>query len=105
MLKQQAVFYSIAKRKHMPQYHASQAKDDKIKYFNECLREKVLCFPLLNRVVQSTLILKNTVLSEGVCMAIKAVLKLVPNLVEAVVLDCNALNGNSLQLLIEGLQH
>ena len=63
-----------------------------------------MCFPYLNRIQDKTLVLKNQVLSLGICKAIKAVLGLVPGLLESVVLDCNGLGGEKLQYLLEGLK-
>lgn len=42
-------------------------------------------------------------LNEGVCRAIKAVLSIAPSLLYSLVLDCNALSGESLKFLMQGL--
>jgi hypothetical protein len=62
----------------------------------------VLCFPILNRVVEHTLVLQNTVLSRGVCSAIESVLELDPTLLHHVVLDTNGLDSKGMQCLLRG---
>jgi hypothetical protein len=47
-------------------------------------------------VQDKTLVIKNTVLSQGICLAIKSVLGLVPNLIKNIALDSNSLQGDSL---------
>lgn len=72
-------------------------------YFKECLRNKVLCFPFLNKVQDHTLVLKNLVLSSGTCHAIKSVLQHVPHLIYTLKLASNAMLGPQLALILEGV--
>lgn len=58
ILKSQAAFFQIAKRVDEPKFNALGNADQKISYFNECLKSHVLCFPVLNRVHNHTLVLQ-----------------------------------------------
>jgi hypothetical protein len=59
MLKKQATFFIKVKRVDEPRFFDIASVDEKISYFNECLKNQVLCFPYLNRVHNQTLVLKS----------------------------------------------
>ena len=92
LLKQRASFFRKVK---MDANLRSDQIDDKLAFFNVCMREKVLCFPFLNKIQDYTLVLKNVVLNHGVSGAIKAVMQKIPNLVRHLFLDTNGLTGPS----------
>ena len=103
MVKNQAAFFAMAKRIDEPRFHAIAKRDEKLSFFNECLKAHVSCFPLLNKVHNHTLLIKDKILNDGVCFAMRAVLKLMPHLVYHLYLDTNNLNGPKLKVILEGV--
>ena len=98
LLKQQRTFFMKVKRGS----EQTDIVDSKISYFNECLKNQVLCFPYLNKVQDSVLVLKDIALSEGICQAIRSVLTHIPTLIHHAVLDHNSMSSTQTSLLLDG---
>lgn len=69
-LKQRAAFFQKIKIEATGKFTEI---DEKVAFYNECMKNQVLCFPYLNRVHDHTLVLKNTAISTGLARAMKSV--------------------------------
>jgi hypothetical protein len=58
---------------------------------------------MMNRVHNHNLVIQKSVLNEGLCFAIQAVLFLMPDLLWHLTLDSNSLTGARMQTILEGL--
>lgn len=103
LAKQQVAFFEKAKQENRSKFQEIQDSDAKLSYFKQCLKAQVLVQPLLNRIVDHVLVLKQIVLNQGHCNAINSVLGLQPNLLHHLTLDANALKGSQLRLILEGI--
>jgi len=77
----------------------------KVKFFKECQKDNVLATPILTKIIDQTLLIRNKVLNVGFCKAINGALKMVPTLITKLTLDSNGLEDKNTCILIEGMAY
>lgn len=102
-VKQQAAFFGLLKQIDHPRHGEMEDFDTKIKFYKECTREAVLAKPLLQKVVDHCLVLKDVKLNDGLCKALNATFNMNPETVENVLFSNNGLGAKNMNRLLEGL--
>jgi len=89
VLKQQAAFFIKCKNALLPKFEGQT--DENASFFKLCEQERVLVFPVFSKIINQSLLVKYQKLHTGVCIAMKGVLTLMPNMLTKIFLDSNGL--------------
>ena len=100
---QQAAFYKACKRYVELEQTEEGRADPRIKFFEECMKNKALCMPIINKIVDYSLTLKNFKLSQGSCRAIAGFLELNVHGLRRLCLEHNAMKPEHLNFVLDGL--
>jgi len=71
MGKQQMAFYKLCKKYVYLKDTDSGKNDPRIKFFEACVKENELVLPILSKIIDNSLTLKNYKLNMGLCRAIQ----------------------------------
>ena len=65
-----------------------------MKYLKECFKDQSIIIPILNKVIDHALLIRDTSLTTGQAKGLQGNLMLSPNLVSKLYLDDNNLDGS-----------
>ena len=76
-----------------------------MKYLKECLKDKSIIIPLLNKIIDRALLIRDVNITTGQAKGLRANLMLNDNLISKLYLDDNNLDANQLCLILDGVSN
>ena len=76
-----------------------------MKYLKECLKDKSIIIPLLNKIIDHALLIRDVNITTGQAKGLRANLMLNDNLIAKLYLDDNNLDANQLCLILDGVSN
>ena len=80
-------------------------KNKRIQYFSACIQSKTVAKPILSKIMNKALVLRDMKLNTGDAMGLRENLMTDPDLINKLYLDENGLDGNQLAFILEGFGH
>ena len=74
----------------------------RVKYYNECTKANSVAKPILSKIIEKQLVLRDLKLNTGDAMGLRDNLMNHRDLVNKLYLDENGLDGNQLSFILEG---
>jgi hypothetical protein len=77
--------------------------DPRVKFFEECAKDHLLVMPILDKIIDYALTLKNYKMNTGTCKAIAKFLSLNLSGLQQLSLHLNSMDANMINIILEGL--
>lgn len=90
-------------RKDISEYGGDQM--GMILYFKQCQKEQKLALPILQKIFEKKLILRDYTINEGVCKAIRDALEKDPDLMQDFVVENCGIQDHACSILMEGMNN
>ena len=102
-VKQELAFYQLAKKQADPKHAESEDSDPKIRFLRECAREHALAVPILRKIQDRALLVRECKINTGQAKGLLGNFLLARDLLTRLYLDSNGLDGPQLALILHGL--
>ena len=102
-VKKDLSFFSICKQAQNSNWSEEDTDEPKVKFFKECMRDKTLALPIMTKIFDGVLIIRNFKINQGLARAIYGQLIIQNNRVQKLYLENNGVDGNQLALILEGI--
>ena len=96
-------FSAESDRKDISEYGGEQM--GMILYFKQCQKEQNLALPILQKIFEKKLILKDYLIGEGVCKAIRDALEQDPDIMQDCVIENCGIQDHAMGILLEGMNN
>ena len=92
-VKGQMAFFQLAKKFENSKYIETETHP-KVKYLKECFKDNSIIIPLLNKIVEHALLIRDTKITTGQAKGLQASMMLNTNLITKLYLDDNNLDSS-----------
>ena len=103
-LKDQLAFFQLAKVAEASKY-AEVEDHGKVRYLKECLKDKSVIVPFLNKIIENALLIRDTKITSGQAKGLQGSMMINTNLISKLYLDDNNLDGSQLCTILNGLNY
>ena len=99
----QQAFYQLLKMAKDSRFTDPNSHDKRVQYYNECTKANSVAKPLLSKIFNKQLVLRDIKLNSGDANGLRDNFMHHPTLINKLYLDSNGLDGDQLAAIIEGL--
>lgn len=98
-VKRNIAFFEICRQAKNPKLN-EQDRDPKVQFFKQCIKENSVAFPIMNKIFQGNLMIRNFKINLGIARAIEAQLVRKNDQVKKLYLEKNGLDNGALTAII-----
>jgi Ran GTPase-activating protein (RanGAP) involved in mRNA processing and transport len=102
-VKNDLTFFQLCKLAMNSKYIQTNESDPKIKFYMECIKDNAVALPIMTKIIDGQLLIRNTKLNSGLANALKGMLLLNKTLINKLYLDSNGLDGENLTQILQGI--
>ena len=102
VVKSHVAFFQLAKNTEAPKYIETESHP-KVKYLKECLKDNSLIIPIINKIIDKFLLVKDVKITTGQAKGLQANMEMNSDLIHKLYLDDNSLDGFQLSIILDGL--